>query len=261
MYPVGKYWDQFYAAATFLTRIALPRPRDLENRKSNVSQGDSVWAYPVVGLLVGLIAGIPLAICAAFGLPSLVGALLAVVTGVLVTAGLHEDGLADSADGLGGGWSREDKLRIMRDSAVGVYGALALGFSVGMRTYLLADFPPAQAVAALLVSHAVARGAVVLPMHGFSPAQPKGLGASAGKPFPGVVAITLILVLVIPFFLVPPVSALFAGVGGISAVFLFVFAARRLIGGYTGDVLGAAEQLAEIAVLAILLTAHVLQTG
>jgi len=183
------------------------------------------------------------------GLPINAMALVAVAVTVLVTGGLHEDGLADTADGLGGG-DREAALAIMRDSRTGAFGVLALVFSVGLRVAALAALPDTRvAVSALVAAHAVSRGLLPTVMLWFDPARSDGLGADAGRPTPpGATAAALIGLLV---------ALIALGIGrGILAMVLAAIVmmalavlARRRIGGYTGDVLGAAQQSGEIVML------------
>ena len=117
------------------------------------------WALPVAGLVVGLVGAAVYAIAHRTGLPAEAAAVLALAATMLVTGALHEDGLADTLDGLGGGRSREQKLEIMRDSRIGTYGACALIVSITLRWTALATIAePAAVAAALLVAHAAARG-------------------------------------------------------------------------------------------------------
>src|SRR5215469_1055652 len=122
--------DELVAALTFLTRLPLGRARA---DAPPPSLADTVWAFPVAGVVIGAIGGIAYAIARGLALPALAAALIAVATTALVTGALHEDGLADTADGFGGGATREAKLDIMRDSRVGSYGACALTLSLMLR--------------------------------------------------------------------------------------------------------------------------------
>src|SRR5579862_1616236 len=110
--------DELIAALTFLTR--LPTGRAAANAPLS-RLADTSWAFPLVGLVIGAIGGIAYAIASALALPALAAALIAIAATALVTGGLHEDGLADTADGFGGGATRELKLEIMRDSRIGTF--------------------------------------------------------------------------------------------------------------------------------------------
>jgi adenosylcobinamide-GDP ribazoletransferase len=229
--PWRRLLDELTAAALFLTRLPLPcpavMPPDLHGRSAG-------W-YPLIGALIGL-AGAPAALLA-----------LAAQTGL--TGALHEDGLADTADGFGGGRDKAAKLAIMRDSRLGSYGAMALIFSIGLRASALASLPdPVAVTAALAAAGALSRAALVALYGGLAPARTDGLGATLGRPDRGRVALALglgfaLAVAGLGLSAIPAVLA--AAVAALAVARL----ARRQIGGYTGDVLGAAQQAAEIAVL------------
>ncbi|MBF0335337.1 MAG: adenosylcobinamide-GDP ribazoletransferase, partial [Alphaproteobacteria bacterium] len=129
----------FHHAAVFLTRLPLPHLRDPARPLAAC-----MWAFPLVGAVLGLTAGACFAGLASL-LPPLPAALVALALLVLATGGLHEDGLADLADGFGGGRDRDHRLEIMRDSRTGSYGALAVGFSLALRAAALAALPPVAA--------------------------------------------------------------------------------------------------------------------
>jgi adenosylcobinamide-GDP ribazoletransferase len=243
---LGTWQDEARLAFAFLTRLpfraaARPEPGALAR---------AAWAFPLAGILVGVIAGIAFEIGDRLGLPINAMALIAVAVAVLITGGLHEDGLADTMDGLGGGADRAEALAIMRDSRTGAFGVLALVFSVGLRVAALAALPDTRvAVSALVAAHTVSRGLLPTLMLWLDPARSDGLGAEAGRPTPpGATAAALIALLV---------ALLALGIGrGILAMVLAAAAmaalallARRRLGGYTGDVLGAAQQTGEIVML------------
>ncbi len=121
-------------ATAFLTRLPVP----VNEVSGKRPLADVAWAFPVVGILVGTLAGLALVVGFQFGQHPLVCGLLAIGTSVLVSGALHEDGLADVADGFGGAQKISDKLRIMHDSRIGSYGVLALVFSIALRTGALA---------------------------------------------------------------------------------------------------------------------------
>ena len=242
----GTWRDEARLAFSFLTRLpfrsgAQPAPGALAR---------AAWAFPVVGILVGVIGGIAFEIGERLGLPINAMALLAVAVTVLTTGGLHEDGLADTMDGLGGSADRAEALAIMRDSRTGAFGVLALVMSVGLRVAALAALPDTRvAVSALVAAHAVSRGLLPTLMLWLDPARSEGLAAEAGRPTPpGATAAVLIGLLV---------ALVALGIGrGITAMILagvamtvLALLARRRIGGYTGDVMGAAQQAGEIVML------------
>lgn len=209
------------------------------------------WALPVAGLLVGLVASAVYAIAHAIGLTPGPAAMLALASTVIVTGALHEDGLADTADSLGGR-TRERKLDIMRDSRIGTYGACALFISLILRwTALMTIASPRSVMIALLLAHAAARAGVPTFMAFVPPARPDGLSARAGKPSLQSAAIAFglgALVLALGF---GPGKAILA-VALIAVIgLLMARLSIKQIGGQTGDILGAFEQLAEISILLV----------
>ena len=221
-------------AAIFLTRLPLrvEQPPELAR---------AMPFFPVVGACIGAAVGLVYWLAHRW-LPAWPAALLALGGGILLTGALHEDGLADCADGFGGGRDREDKLRIMRDSAIGSYGALALILSVGLRVSAIAGVE--HAWKALIAAHCLSRAALPLAMHFLPPASHQGVAAAAGKPSP-VEAGTALMIALLVAGLLSPVSIIPAAVTSL----LFGWYAWRQLGGHSGDVLGGMEQLTEIAAL------------
>src|SRR5579872_1158341 len=137
-------FGQFLLATAVLTRLPVA-PRDA-NMLEGAAAGEGAvamasWAFPAVGAGIGMIAALVMFVAASFGLGEAPAALLALVAAGLVTGALHEDGLADTADGFGGGRTRDEKLAIMRDSRQGTYGIIALILSIGLRAVALASIP------------------------------------------------------------------------------------------------------------------------
>jgi adenosylcobinamide-GDP ribazoletransferase len=163
---------------------------------------------------------------------------------------LHEDGLADTADGFCGGRDREEKLAILRDSRQGTYGVLAIVLSVLLRTAALAAIGDViHAGLALIAAHAASRAALPAAMIGLTPARHDGLGAMAGTPRAGgAIAAALIGAATALAALGPVRGAIALCLAGVM-VFATVELARRQIGGHTGDVLGAFQQVGEIVIL------------
>jgi adenosylcobinamide-GDP ribazoletransferase len=210
------------------------------------------WALPVAGMLVGLIGAAIYWVAEGVHMPPQAASVLALAATVLVTGAMHEDGLADTADGLGGGKTREEKLEIMRDSRIGTFGACALAISLLLRWIAITTFDDPRSVAiALVAAHSAARAALPTFMRLVPPARREGLSSGAGQPPGQSVAISLAL----------GGLALAGGLGAgaalacalsLSAIaFLFARLALEQIGGQTGDVLGAMEQTSEAAVLLI----------
>jgi adenosylcobinamide-GDP ribazoletransferase len=170
----------------------------------------------------------------------------------LLTGGFHEDGLADLADGFGGGRDKAAKLEIMRDSRLGTYGALVLLVSCGAKTAALAALPRAAVVASLIAAHTLARGALPALTTIMPGARSDGLATSAGRVEPLVATTAGVLALIIAFVCLPMVTALVAIAAAALGAVAVAMLAKRQIGGITGDVLGAAEQVGETAVLLVL---------
>ena len=219
---------------------------------------------PLAGLVIGLAAAAALCTATAASLPSFVAATLALLTTVLVTGGLHEDGLADCADGFGGGTTRDRKLAIMRDSRVGSYGALAIGFSLLLRAGALSGLLDRAGVgiacAASIGAAAASRGFGLLPLAVLGPARSNGVSQSAGRlparAFLMSCALAAVIGTVLPMLAgTGPRAAGLATILAAGAAAGTTRLAQRQIGGHTGDVAGAAQQVGEIAFLLGLLIA------
>lgn len=212
----------------------------------------ATWALPIAGLMVGLAGAVAYKISSRFGLTPNLAALLALATTALITGALHEDGLADTADGLGGGRTRERKLEIMRDSRIGTYGVCALILSFGLRWSALATIANPWAVAlALCAAHTAARAGVPAFMSLVPPARPDGLSASAGSPPGRSIAIAFALGTLALVLALGPGKALVSLILLSLAGLMLARLAVRQIGGQTGDILGAFEQLGEILILLV----------
>jgi len=237
--------DDLRTAVCFLTRLPVPHAPEA------VNMARAMRATPLIGAGIGLaVASVDLALVK-LSLPPLAAAALALSFSALLTGALHEDGLADLADGFGGGREREAKLAIMRDSRLGTYGGLALVAAFLAKAAALAALPTPAVIPALVASHALARAAIPALALWLPAARCDGLAAAAGRPDASSAATAAIIGTAIALVSLPFVTALFAIVlaaAGIAAVGLL---ARGQIGGVTGDVLGGAEQVAEILVLLV----------
>lgn len=240
--PPRSWLGDAHLAAVFLTRLPLP----------DAGTGDlarSMRAFPLVGAGLGLGAA-AFAWAAASVLPALPAALLAVLALALATGALHEDGLADLADGLGARGDRERRLEVMRDSRSGAFGVLALIFTVGLRATALAAIPMGWSqCAALVAACALSRALIPAAMQVMGPARRDGLGAGAGCPDATITATAAglgLLACLAGLGLSGTLAVLLAALAAGGAV---VWIARRALGGYTGDVLGAVQQATEIGVL------------
>ncbi|NDW05800.1 adenosylcobinamide-GDP ribazoletransferase [Jiella pacifica] len=218
--------------------------------------GDDAYAFPLVGLIVATPAAILLVVLPALGLSPLVSGLLALASLVAMTGALHEDGLADVADGLFGHQPKDRALEIMHDSRVGSYGAIALVLSLALRAALLAELcatRPLLAAAAILAAAAASRGAMAAFWALTMPATQTGLAARAGRPSRQNGWTSLLIGTAIALCFASPLAGLVPtlAAAALAAVTLALFRRfiRRRIGGQTGDCLGAAQQLCEMAVL------------
>jgi len=238
--PAGWLAD-LQIALGFLTRLPVGAPGSL---------GNAAWSFPLVGLIVGAVAALVFAIARALSLPHEVDAVLAVLAAIALTGALHEDGLADTADGLGGGKERWQRLAIMRDSRIGSYGVIALVLGLLLRVMAVAALSgPGQVAAALIVAHALSRAALVPIMRHEPLARDDGLAAGAGRPPAGVSNAALALAAIIALLFLGIAAAIVAVLVVAATTLGLAWLARRQIGGQTGDVLGAMQQVGEIGVL------------
>jgi adenosylcobinamide-GDP ribazoletransferase len=258
------WWQDVGNALRFLTRIPVPQARYsaraefLDEVEEEAAAGDApllkplgrtVRAFPLIGALLGIAAGLAFAIATGLGLPVLVAGVIAIALLALATGALHEDGLADMADGFGGGHNAEKKLAIMRDSRIGAYGVITLVLVLAAKVGALADLADIGVVmSSLICAAAASRAAMPAMMRWLEPARSDGLGAAAGRPaaehvWTGIVIAASLCVLLLTWsgvvaMLIAALSAMAVGV-----------LARRQIGGHTGDVLGATQQISELIFL------------
>jgi adenosylcobinamide-GDP ribazoletransferase len=245
----NSWWVRDLAiAAQFLTRLPVP-PIDTGDRKLMRAS----WCFPVIGAAIGAIGGVVALFGQSLGLPLAASALIALAAMALITGALHEDGLSDLADGFGGGHDKAAKIAIMRDSRIGAYGVLALIVVIGLKISaimaIMGGGDLAMTVIALVIGHAGAR-ALIPPVTLFlENASDSGLGDMAGKPKTSTMQAALGIGAVLFIVLLPLSTALIAAATGCAAAAAVAALAQRQIGGYTGDVLGAVEQVAETAIL------------
>lgn len=240
------WWRDFKIAAIFLTRLPLRHDGPIEG----ADLARAVRAKPLVGVVIGLIGGFAYALADGIGLSPLIAATLALAATMAATGCFHEDGLADVADGFGGAFEPARKLEIMRDSRIGTYGTAAVLVSVLLRIAALAALADwGLVLTALVVTHAVSRSVGGVVMRQLPQASEDGLGASVGTPESRSVITGLAIAAVIALLLGGIGPGLVMLLAAAAAAALMAALARRQIGGYTGDVLGAIQQSAEVAVL------------
>lgn len=233
------------AALGLLTRL----PIRVDTDRATARGAAAAWAYPIAGLIVGGLAALVAIIALALGLPNGAVALLVIATQVLFTGAMHEDGLADAADGFWGGWDAENRLHIMKDSAIGTYGVLALVLVVGLRWTAVSALLVSPSFPAILIAvAALSRASMPSLMHMMPYARDNGLSRKVGRPArPAVLiatALSIITALVLTGAMGIPLVMVTLVVGCICAA-----VAYRKIRGQTGDVLGATQQLTETAAL------------
>lgn len=230
------------AALALLTRLPVQAPGARRGAAA-------AWAYPLAGLAVGGLAAVIAALAARAGLPPVLVAGLTLLGIVATTGALHEDGLADTADGLWGGWTRERRLEIMKDSRIGAYGVIALVMSLGLRWAALAAIAAEGGLANALIGAAIlSRAPMVVLMNILPNAREGGFSSDVGRPGQStmLLALGIAVALALPLFgfgVVPLVLIL-----GLSTLAMAAIA-RAKIGGQTGDILGATQQVSEIVIL------------
>jgi adenosylcobinamide-GDP ribazoletransferase len=223
----------------FLTRLPVRAP--------DTGLAGAAVAFPVIGLIVGALGGAAYGLGWLAGLPALACAFIGVCATAVVTGALHEDGLADMADGLAGR-TKEDAIRIMRDSRTGGYGVLALIFSVGLRVAALAALAdPLAVVIAMASVGALSRAAMPAVMRVLPPASVTGLAAAAGRPNGLDVFLAVGIAVLLAVVGLGPGPALVTMCAAFVAAWMAAALARRRLDGYTGDSLGAVQQATEIA--------------
>jgi adenosylcobinamide-GDP ribazoletransferase len=241
---------EFLNALRFMTIVPVPSS-DTAARPDWLSRCTKY--FPAVGICIGLVSAAVLLLAGTIWGPD-IAALFAVAASIAVTGGLHEDGLADTADSFGGGWSVEKRLAIMKDSRIGAYGTLALVFGVALRVTALAEMPLWSGAAALISAHAAARITPALVMNALPYAGDTAAMKVSYDDAPVSANDIRFALIVVVCALVPlafgSITSVISGLllGAVLSTALALWA-RRLIGGYTGDVLGAIEQMFEIGFL------------
>ncbi|WP_018239969.1 adenosylcobinamide-GDP ribazoletransferase [Ensifer sp. BR816] len=258
MHLVGDLCDDLARSVAFLSRIPMPQ-RHFAGHDGRLSR--AVRTFPLAGILIASPAALLAALLDMLQASSLFTAFLIVGVQALVTGALHEDGLGDTADGLGGGRDRESALAIMKDSRIGTYAAVALILSFGLRVSALAAFLPLLsslgAASALLGTAALSRAAMVWHWSRLPPARRDGVAAAAGIPEPRAtsqaIGSSVILSLLLFYAAGIPVIATLAAFAAFALTVLgFGRIVSHKLGGHTGDTIGATQQLTEIAVLGAL---------
>jgi adenosylcobinamide-GDP ribazoletransferase len=239
----------FFIALQFFTRIPIPRWVGFE--PSWLHQSSRY--FPLVGCVVAALAAAAYA-AAALVLPAPVAAVLSTAASIYMTGAFHEDGFADACDGFGGGLTPERVLEIMKDSRVGAYGAIGIACMLGLKCTTLAMLPPAGAIAALFIAHPLSRLAATSLIWRMEYARAEGKAKPMAQQMRGREFAIATLTALLPAALLAisgVVSLTVVGASLLAAGLAALWLARmfqRRIGGYTGDCLGAVQQLAEVAI-------------
>ncbi|PCJ05471.1 MAG: adenosylcobinamide-GDP ribazoletransferase [Rhodobacteraceae bacterium] len=237
-------------ALVLLTRLPLPTlPKAWFQH-----QAQAAWAFPLAGLAVTLPACGVAALALSLGLPASIAAGLLLTVQVLLTGAMHEDGLADTADGFWGGFSPERRLEIMKDSQIGTYGVLALILTVGLRWLALSALIIQAGVWPMLALAILSRVTMPMLMAMLPHARSTGLSHSVGRPSTAAWASGLVLALLLSLLLIGSTTFTVGAAMALTTCSVGLLA-RAKIGGQTGDVLGASQQIAELTGLLILLIA------
>jgi len=237
---MGDLWQ----AVGLLTRLKVVPSFDRGAR--------AAWAFPLAGAIVAIIAGIVGVLVNAVGLPSGLVAATVLLVMITLTGAMHEDGLADCADGFWGGWDQAARLNIMKDSQIGTYGVVALILSLLARwSALVVLIEGNWILAPLIATAALSRAPMVAVMHALPLVRENGLAASVGRPDRKTVVLASAIALLagllsVGFWAVP------AAIVAMIAAGVFAVVARAKIGGQTGDVLGATQQISEVVILTLL---------
>ncbi|MGI9436981.1 MAG: adenosylcobinamide-GDP ribazoletransferase [Geminicoccaceae bacterium] len=238
-------------ALMFLTRLPVGSATPWKDE----DLASSVLMFPIIGALIGLIGGLFFTVASSLGLPSYLAATLGLTIIILVTGALHEDGLADVADGFGGGKTRADKLRIMRDSRLGSYGTLALALALLARVGALSALEdPKIVVPALIIVGSLSRAVLPVPMILMRPARDDGLAAQTGRPHPGRAILAALVSLLLMWLFASWLQIIIISAIAAMTATAFLLIVKWQIDGITGDAIGALQQLVEIAALLALVS-------
>ncbi|GAB4349031.1 MAG: adenosylcobinamide-GDP ribazoletransferase [Oricola sp.] len=244
---------QTMRAAAFLSRLPIPQ----RHFTGETSMREDAAAFAFSGIVIGAAPALLLLLLGLAGTPQLLAAAFCILLLVAVTGALHEDGLGDVADGFGGGTDKEARLAIMKDSRIGTYGAIAVAGSLLLRTAALGAITAGHgffaAAIVVIAAAACSRAAIVWFWAGLPSVRPGGVADSAGTPTEGAVSMAAISGLAIFAILAT------ASIGFVNAAIALLLAlaglqgfsrlCTRMIGGQTGDTLGACQQIVEILLL------------
>jgi len=232
-----------FTSVMFYTRIPVPRRTGFSKENLNKATG----YFPFVGIMVGAIGG-TIYWAAQHILPVSVSVLLCMITTILITGAFHEDAISDFCDGFGGGYSQEQILNIMKDSRIGTYGAIGLIMVLLSRYVLLSNIETAKFLAVIIAGNALSRLNAVFVI--FSSEYVRNDETSKSKPVGekhGIFTLMLAIVFgLIPMIFIPFISTIIIISALIVTFLVFRWYIIKILGGYTGDVLGAIQQISEL---------------
>ena len=206
----------------------------------------AIWAYPIVGAAIGALAGLIISIGVALNLPSALIAAIALLSLIMLSGGMHEDGLADCADGFWGGATRARRLEIMKDSRIGAYGVIALVLALICEWALIEGILYADPILVLATIGAASRAPLGLAMALIPNARGSGLASSVGRVSSLIALLSLGLGGALACLLLGPAAGAFIIVACLIGCAVPLGIAQLKIGGQTGDVLGASQKMAQI---------------
>jgi adenosylcobinamide-GDP ribazoletransferase len=242
------WWHDFRIAVGFLTILPLAPSANLDDHRAGLRFG--ARAFPLAGLVVGLFGALIYALANMLRLPPEAAAFIAIGAMIVFTGALHEDGLADMADGAMARKPLPERLAIMRDSRIGTFGTLTLIIVVCIKTGTITAIGWADQVAPMLIGCAAASRAVLPAMMRFMPpARSDGLAFTASRPEENQVVLSGLLGAALTLLFLGPFAGLVAIIAGTCAAGLVCWIARKRLGGVTGDVLGAAQQATETVMM------------
>lgn len=236
--------DELILAAGLLTRLRIP----LAVKNQELTPAHGLWAFPLVGALVGLISALAYYIISLAGFPPSIAAIGSLAAAALTTGLLHEDGLADFADSAGA-TSQEEKIKIMRDSRIGTYGVCALIASFAARGVSISHIQPSDVVLIIIVAHIASRSLIALHYQLLQPASVSGLAKSAGHPTADRIIAAIAIGVAAALLILPFPLALITLAACLVACLTITLYVKYSLGGYTGDTLGATQQVAEVTIL------------
>ena len=242
------WWHDFRIAVGFLTVLPIGPSANIDDHRAGLRFG--ARAFPLAGLVIGLFGALVYAVAHMLHLPPEAAGFIAIGAMTVLTGAIHEDGLADMADGAMAREHMPERLAIMRDSRIGTFGTLSLIIVVGIKTGIIGAIGWPDQVAPLLIGCAAASRAM-LPamMRVMRPARGDGLAFAAGRPEENQVVMAAVLGAFFALLLLGLTAGLVAIVAGIGAAATIAWIAQKRLGGVTGDVLGAAQQVTEAAMM------------